>query len=716
MSFFNELKRRNVFKVAMSYAVLFWLVIQVSSIVVPALHLPEWVTSFVLFIGLLGFPFALFFAWAFELTPEGIKRTHDVVPVESITPHTGQKLNFILAILLLLALGYISYSTWLTDDTTQSPKLKLTTKTNDEQSSNAKSVEKVISLAVLPFVNLSNDPEQEYFVDGLTEELLNSLTRIKGLKLIARTSSFAYKNKNMDMRDIAKELDVAYLVEGSVRKSGEDIRITVQLIEAQSGSHILSDTFDRKLVKIFALQEEISNQVAAALKLSLVYKDDRYNGALGKLDYIAVEQLLKARALAQQETEESLLLALDILEKLNNKYPDTAEIIGLSTYSLWMKMAYTDGENLEHIFQLAERALALDNKNYDSLITLVQLYADYAKTRLFSLEKDQQLIRYYPALAKPYTIRLNHLARFLRPCEEIQSFLNTVPTGIFSELESKQYEYWMNKCLNPELAEQQLAETQNPAIADYWLSNIDPEQSFLNVKSNYESNPNPFYTAFYFYYLIDIGAVKEAARLSTQFDFTKLGYWSVYAAFSAYLNDFPLEKTPLNLLDYYKNLAKNEPYVWDISALLKQAQREEKTARLKTFLNDVPDYEISVINYNESLGLSLLQYHTGNQVQSQATAQTLFNALTEYKNRYPKSFDFWKLQGYYLLTSFYSGNLPLSEQILKQGFSEDYPYWWESYNTTKFILSPWQDNTVAVEYLQRIKADQQRTREKFGLN
>ena len=110
MSFFNELKRRNVFKVAMSYAVLFWLVIQVSAVVTPALRLPEWVTSFVLFIGLLGFPFALFFAWAFELTPEGIKRTHDVHPDESITPHTGQKLNIVLAILLLLALGYISYS------------------------------------------------------------------------------------------------------------------------------------------------------------------------------------------------------------------------------------------------------------------------------------------------------------------------------------------------------------------------------------------------------------------------------------------------------------------------------------------------------------------------------------------------------------------------------------------------------------------------------
>ena len=238
----------------------------------------------------------------------------------------------------------------------------------------------------------------------------------------------------------------------------------------------------------------------------------------------------------------------------------------------------------------------------------------------------------------------------------------------------------------------------------------------MNAKAEYESSPNSFNTACYFYYLIDSGAVNQAAHLSTQFDFSKLGYWSVFAAFSAYLNDSALEKTPLDLYDFYKKLSKNEPYVWDISALLKQAQLEEKTALLKTFLADIPTFDISVMNYNEALGLALLQYHTGNREQSQLTAQALFEAMTDYKNRYPKSFDFWKLQGYYLLTSFYSGNLQLSEQILKQDFAENYPYWWESYSTTKFILSPWQDNPLVVEYLQRIKTDQKLARDRFALN
>ena len=719
MSFFNELKRRNVFKVGISYLILSWLIIQVVSLAVPALHLPEWVNSLVFLFVIVGLPFALFFAWAFELTPDGIKRTLDVAEEESIAPQTGQKLNYLLATLLLVALGYISFDQW--HGTVDSSTDNVQSITSDNPSVTKKNVQAVdnkalLPLAVLPFVNLSNDPDQEYFVDGLTEELLNSLTRIKGLKVTARTSSFAYKSKNMDMRDIARELNVDYLVEGSVRKSGEDIRITVQLIEALSGSHILSDTFDRKLINVFTLQEEISNQVAAALKLSLIDKDTRYTSALNKLDYIAVEQLVTARSLLSDRTEESNQKGIEILEALDQKYPDTPEIIGLAAYTYMIKSVIGDTSGIEYAEGMAKKALALDDKNIDALNTLVHYYDDFADTRPMSLDKDRQLIRYYPGVAEHYKILLYHSSKFIRPCEDIQAELNKVPPGILTELEQQQYQYWMNQCLDPERAARQLQEHPDAGIAEFWAERHDADQLFLARQNNYLNNPNLFNIAMYYIYLQDLGAYKQAERVAQQLDFSKSGYWALNATAQATYYDVELEKSPLEFIRYLKEDSRYSADIWTIGSIIKQAKAEEKTTLLEEYLQHVPPFELSVQNTWEGLGLSMLQYHTGNVVQSQQTAQAIFNALQQYKSRYPESFTFWELNSCYLIASFYSGNLEQSEQILQQGFVENYSYWWESYGYTKYILSPWQDHPVVEEYLQRIQQDRQRAREQFDLN
>ena len=265
MSLFEELKRRNVFRVGIAYLVLGWVVIQITDTVAPALNLPDWTLALVTWIGIIGFPFAVLIAWAFELTPEGIKREHEVDRSQSITHVTGRKFDFAIIGLLVVALGFVVWDAYLSELdevlVTETPVEAI------EPAPVEEALTATASIAVLPFVNMSSDSEQEYFSDGLSEEILNLLTRISGLKVIARTSSFVFKGKNEDVRTIGQMLDVSTVLEGSVRKSGERVRITAQLIDVSDGAHLWSETYDRTLTDIFAVQDDVAAAIIDALQI-----------------------------------------------------------------------------------------------------------------------------------------------------------------------------------------------------------------------------------------------------------------------------------------------------------------------------------------------------------------------------------------------------------------------------------------------------------------
>ena len=268
MSIFNELKRRNVIKVAIAYAVVAWLLLQVADVILPTFRTPDWVMQAFTFLLILGFPVALIFAWAFELTPEGLKREYEVDRSQSIAPQTGRKLDFLIIGVLVLALGYFAFDKFVLDRTRDAELVQATTKAVSEQAAAEPKAHQ--SIAVLPFVNMSDDASNEYFSDGLSEELLNMLVQIPELQVAARTSAFSYKGKDVKIAQIAKELNVAYVLEGSVRKSGDRVRITAQLINADDGFHLWSETYDRTLDDIFAVQDEIATAVVEALKVSLL--------------------------------------------------------------------------------------------------------------------------------------------------------------------------------------------------------------------------------------------------------------------------------------------------------------------------------------------------------------------------------------------------------------------------------------------------------------
>jgi TolB-like protein/Tfp pilus assembly protein PilF len=245
MRLVSELRRRNVLRMAVLYAVAAWLIMQAAEVIIDLAHLPDWIGPTTLGLLAVGFPIALIFSWFYEITPEGISLEKDVDPQESITQVTGRRLDFIVISLLCAGLILFAYDKWWIGP----PPEK--------------------SIAVLAFANMSGDPDQEYFSDGISEELLNLLAQIPELRVISRSSSFSFKGKDIAIPTVAKQLNVAHVLEGSVRKMGNRVRITAQLIEASSDSHLWSQSYDRELDDIFAVQDEIAAAISDALKVKL---------------------------------------------------------------------------------------------------------------------------------------------------------------------------------------------------------------------------------------------------------------------------------------------------------------------------------------------------------------------------------------------------------------------------------------------------------------
>ncbi|NCF73586.1 MAG: hypothetical protein GWP67_08810 [Gammaproteobacteria bacterium] len=252
MPLVQELKRRNVFRVGLAYAVAAWVLLQIVDVVVPIIEAPEWVPKAMLLLIAVGFPLALLFAWAFELTPDGLKFERDVDRSQSITPRTGRRLDYAIIGVLAIAVALFALDKFIWSAT------------SDNTDVTAKR-----SIAVIPFINMSDDPGQSFFSDGISEEILNTLVRAEGISVASRTSSFGYRNHEQDIPEIADALGVLFVLEGSVRKAGDQLRITAQLIDAEQDRHLWSETYDRGLTDVFAVQTDIANAITKAIRSEL---------------------------------------------------------------------------------------------------------------------------------------------------------------------------------------------------------------------------------------------------------------------------------------------------------------------------------------------------------------------------------------------------------------------------------------------------------------
>jgi len=323
-SYFDELKRRNVFRVAAAYAVVGWLAIEVIDTLAPRMGMPEWVPGFVILLVLIGFPIAILFSWAFEMTPEGIKKTAEVEVDESITSTTGQRINYVIITALAAVVLFQQFAPALSKISPFS-----------ETVANAKA----IAIAVLPFADLSPNGDQEYLGDGVAEEILNVLAGVEGLKVTSRTSAFAFKEQTRAIPEIASILGVSHVVEGSIRKQNDRVRITAQLIDVADDSHLWSETYDSNLDDIFRLQDEIAVQISSALSTNLNLALPTVARETREWNVGAYELYLKARQLvvARQDYDEVVELtaaAIKLEPEFADAWAEQATALALKAYDL----------------------------------------------------------------------------------------------------------------------------------------------------------------------------------------------------------------------------------------------------------------------------------------------------------------------------------------------------------------------------------------------
>ena len=364
MSLFTELRRRNVIRVAAAYLVTAWLVAQIAELALDSFGTPDWVMKTILFMLAMGLPFAIIFAWAFELTPDGIKREKDVDRSESITQQTGRKLNYTIigaltvALVLSIATRGVQFST---EDPVELPEAVADT---DK------------SIAVLPFVNMSDDPDNEYFSDGISEELLNVLVKVEGLRVASRTSSFSFKGKDTPIPDIADALKVEHVLEGSVRKAGDTVRITAQLIDVKTDSHLWSETYDRKLEDVFVIQDEISAHIVEALRVALGAGEVVQTSARPTDNLDAYEDYLRGRHFWQRRGGENIQKAIALFEKATRADPGFARAwSSLAAAHLTLPNYSGEPEDTHYALALkfANKALAIDPAMAESHAVIADL-------------------------------------------------------------------------------------------------------------------------------------------------------------------------------------------------------------------------------------------------------------------------------------------------------------------------------------------------------
>jgi TolB-like protein/Flp pilus assembly protein TadD len=402
MDLFTELKRRNVIRVGLAYLVLSWLLLQVGDVVFDALQLDDSALTIMLVLLALGFVPVVIFAWIYELTPEGVKRESEVDRDTSITPHTGHRLNIVITILLTAAVGLFAFDRFVGPGSPD-PISDAT------QTTAAVSGERPRSIAVLPFADMSPQGDQAYFGDGIAEELLNVLAQVEGLKVAARTSSFKFRGDDHDIVEIGNALNVAAVLEGSVRKAGDQVRITAQLIDVAGGYHLWSETYDRKLDNILAVQDEISTSIVDALKLELQLQPKSATADSGE----AYDLYLRGRELAREPSKAAFVRALQFYEQALAIDPNFAPAHG-AIASAWVWLEDYGGvpaqEAFDHAEPAAMRALELDPTRADALTAMGFLEDRQYDNPAAARDYFERALAANPAHVEAYTLYADALA------------------------------------------------------------------------------------------------------------------------------------------------------------------------------------------------------------------------------------------------------------------------------------------------------------------
>jgi TolB-like protein/Tfp pilus assembly protein PilF len=378
-SFFSELKRRNVYKVAVAYAIVGWLLVQIATQVFPFLEIPNWIVRLVIVLVAIGFPVALIIAWAFELTPEGIKRTEDVDPAQA---SKNRAWIYVAAIGAALSIGLFFIGRYTGQNIADAARTEAATALPAK------------SIAVLPFDNLSRDPDNAFFAEGVQDEILTRLAKVADLKVIARTSTQKFKSSPENLSEVAKELGVLNILEGSVQKANDQVRVNVQLINALTNTHLWAEIYDRKLTDIFAVESDIAKTIADTLQAKLTGSEKQMMAAQPTTDTTAYELYHKGRSLWEKRTGDNIPKAIAFYEQAIARDPNYAlAYAGLANAYVLLPF-YTGAHRRDALAKAKEaglKALQLDP-------TVAEAHAALGKHNYFNMDLAGSMREYQRAI------------------------------------------------------------------------------------------------------------------------------------------------------------------------------------------------------------------------------------------------------------------------------------------------------------------------------
>jgi adenylate cyclase len=529
-NFFSELKRRNVYKVAVAYAVVGWLVIQVTATIVPALHLPDGLTTAVVVLTLVGFPVALVTAWAFEMTPEGMKRTENVSPDEVIPQWSKKKFAALIIGVAVIAASLLAF------------QLFRSSRSTIGSSANEKSI------AVLPFVNMSADKNDEYLSDGMTEELINVLAKVPGLRVPGRTSCFAFKGKNEEdiFRKVGDQLHVGTVLEGSVRKAGDKLRVTAQLINVNDGYHLWSKDYDGDVKNILNFQSNVAEQVVQALQVKLGGDEKRILTKKPTENPEAHRLYLLGRYEFGKYTQAGWTNAIRYYEEALKLDPDYAlAYCGLAdNYAYMGSVVMPEKEANEKVKEFAQKALELDpdlaEARMSFALALVSAY-DWRN----GLKEFDRALELNPNLAFAYELQawtVNGLGRFDEAIAKTKKAVELDPLNPFFQMSLSFFQYWARQYDNaiPQ-ARKTLEMDPNSAISHVllglsFLKKGDTAGAISELQKSKAPDPGAWYQGFLGYaYAISGDRAKAEQSLRELEDVAKRQYVSPTAFATIYL-------------------------------------------------------------------------------------------------------------------------------------------------------------------------------------
>ena len=529
-SFFAELKRRNVYKVAVAYAVVGWLVIQVTATIVPALHLPDGLTTAVVVLTLVGFPVALVIAWAFEMTPEGMKRTENVSPDEVIPQWGKKKFAALIIGVAVIAASLLAFQLLRSSRST-------TTSPGDAK-----------SIAVLPFVNMSADKNDEYLRDGMTEELINVLSKMPGLRVPGRTSCFAFKGKNEEdiFHKVGDQLHVGTVLEGSVRKAGDKLRVTAQLINVSDGYHLWSKDYDGDVKDILNFQSNVAEQVVQALKVKLGGEGTRVLAKKPTENPEAHRLYLLGRYEFAKYTQTGWNNAIRYYEEALKLDPNYAlAYCGLAdNYAYMGSVVMPEKEAIAKEKEFAQKALELDPELAETHMSFaLALVAAYDWRN--GLKEFDRTLELNPNLAFAYELQswtLNGLGRFDEAIAKTKKAVELDPLNPFFQMSLSFYQYWARQYDNAiAQARKTLEMDPNSTIARVllglsFLKKGDTGGAIAELQKTKAPDPGAWYQGFLGYaYAVSGDRAKAEQALRELEELAKRQYVSPTAFVTIYL-------------------------------------------------------------------------------------------------------------------------------------------------------------------------------------